>query len=87
MRLIDAHKLFHEYLTNELWNIPDIVYNTLLKQPTVDAIPIEWLKEKAKEYAWKYWDAKDNHHKLMLPMKDVTIVIEQMVEEWKKENE
>lgn len=71
MRLIDADKLFHEYLTNELWNIPDIVYCALLKQPTVEAIPIEWVKRWAMKSENTY-----NREQIV-----------EMLNDWEKEND
>lgn len=59
---------------------------TIDNAPTVEAIPIEWLKKKAQEFAKRYWNKKDDHKKLMLPMSDCPIVIEQMIKEWRVEN-
>lgn len=78
LKTINPFKSLHDqYMYNSI--------KTLGKMCEIKAIPVEWLKEKAKEYAWKYWDAKEGNQKLMLPMKDITIVIEQMVEEWERE--
>ena len=55
--------------------------------PTIDAIPVEWLEKKAQEFAERYWNKKDDHKKLMLPMADCPIVIQQMIKEWRVENE
>lgn len=54
---------------------------------TVEAIPIEWLEKKAQEFAERYWNKKDDHKKLILPMADCPVVIEQMIKEWRVENE
>lgn len=55
------------------------------EQPTVEAIPVEWLKQKANDLAFAYWHGVKN--KLTLPMKDLPLVIETMVQYWEKENE
>lgn len=60
--------------------------NALKVLPSADVIPIEWLKKKAQEFAERYWSKQDDHKKLILPMKDCPIVIEQMIKEWGKEN-
>ena len=57
MRLIDADKLNEDVL---YWNMHDDpkqkdydtrdIEDVLREQPTVEAIPVEWLKENAQEY-------------------------------------
>ncbi|MBR2554937.1 MAG: hypothetical protein IKE94_08780 [Aeriscardovia sp.] len=47
MRLIDADKLLKEILSQEMWNVPDFVYESIQTAPTVEAIPISWM------YLWR----------------------------------
>lgn len=99
MRLIDADKLKSEMYHNAFeidtdlqkwdsgcWIRYKMFENVIENQPTVKAIPIEWLKKKAQEFAERYWSKQDDHKKLILPMIDCPIVIEQMIKEWGYEN-
>lgn len=92
MRLIDADKLhYHRELIDKLdrgIGSAVVVYaKEIDKAPLVDAIPIEWLKKKSQEFAERYWSKKDDHKKLILRMADCPIVIQQMIKEWKVEND
>lgn len=49
------------------------------------AIPIEWLKNKSKDLADAYWNNVKN--KLVLDMKDLPLVMDEIVRMWEKENE
>lgn len=75
MRLVDADKLEDNYnARGEVLITGEILYNA----PTVEAIPIEWLKKFANERAqseddegyWHYWGAD----------------LLQTIELWEKEN-
>ena len=48
------------------------------------AIPIEWLKNKAKDLADAYWNNVRN--KLVLNMNELPLVIDEMIRIWEKEN-
>lgn len=91
MRLIDADKLETTAVLGVQLQHADSRYyyfyeeETIEKAPTVKAIPIEWLKQKANDLAYAYWHGVKN--KLTLPMKDLPLVIETMVQYWEKENE
>ena len=71
MRLIDADKLFNTVLEQELWNVPDFVYESIKKAPTVKAIPIEWIEK----YIW----GADTHEEKR--------VLRKMYAQWEKDNE
>ena len=96
MRLIDANKIefntvrypigapwpFNKEEQATMGEIEYVSKYQIENQPTVKAIPIEWLKKKAQEFAERYWSKQDDHKKLILPMVDCPIVIEQMIKEW-----
>lgn len=98
MRLIDAHKVQMK-LSEECQNIRyfdkdrkkpqifadgiDFAWVMLDNQPTVEAIPIEWLMKKADEWATKdiTYDGKP------FTAQQVGLAIASMVIDWEKENE
>ncbi len=90
MRLIDADKLV-KAIKNEN---PGLSISGAVEkfartaqvnmQPTVQAIPIEWLKSISKNLADAYWNNVGN--KLVLDMKDLPLVMEEIVRIWEKEN-
>lgn len=87
MKIIDSDEFFIQVCRthDEFIDLGELA-ELLDKAPTVEAISVEWLKEKAQEFAERYWDKKDDHKKLILPMADCPVVIEQMIKEWKVEN-
>lgn len=85
-KLIDANKA-KEVLT-DYYHIRTNIQQMSMEEafsrvPTVEAIQVEWLRRKADEMAVKYWNGDK---RLTLPMKDLPIVITQMIKEWKVEN-
>ena len=50
MRLIDANVLLNTIRKQEMWNIPDFVYESIQNAPTIEAIPIEWVIKWACEF-------------------------------------
>ena len=62
----------------------DIAYNMIADAPEIKAIPIEWLKNKAKDLADAYWNNVRN--KLVLNMNELPLVIDEMIRIWEKEN-
>lgn len=54
-------------------------------QPTIKAIPIEWLNKRAEEIAFAYWTNARN--KMTLPLNELPLLIDQIIGEWEKENE
>lgn len=75
MRLIDADDLILTILTNDLCG-DDNVDKAILNAPTIDAIPIEWIKK------WCNIEHKSCEERLMLRYGVIT-----MLEDWEKENE
>lgn len=70
MRLIDADKLrVNCYCIDKIC----VDARTIEIAPTVEAIPIEWIKKWVEKCNWHYTD---------LPR-----IIETMLEDWEKENE
>lgn len=89
MRLIDADKLEDAIIRDELptslyWLNEDNL-NIIDSQDEVEAIPIEWLKNKSKDLADAYWNNVRN--KLVLNMNELPLVIDEIVRIWEKENE
>lgn len=74
MRLIDADKLREKDMNGDVVDIFDV-----LEAPTVEAIPIEWIRRYASSKSandgmdcyWSFWE------------EDVL----KMIDEWEKENE
>lgn len=97
MRLIDADKLqAKHYLqrtehpigyegTQAVYDYTDVLAYDIESAEIVEAIPIEWLKNKSKDLADAYWNNVRN--KLVLDMKDLPLVIDEIVRMWEKENE
>lgn len=85
MRLIDADRLRENIMAQELWNVSDLVYDSIRNAPTVEAIPIEWLNKRAEEIAFAYWTSARN--KMTLPLNELPLLIDQIIGEWEKENE
>ena len=89
MRLIDADKAYDNILeASEGGNYVDMdaVDTGLSWTPTVEAIPVEWIKE------W-FADELDlnNFEEYLEPPYDLSIyvqsILEQMMDDWRKENE
>ena len=98
MRLIDADRLLSPGYT-DMWDEPikfDMISRYAIEsEPTVDAIPIEWIEE--------YWNVKDEiitydvftvrnneqevHCSIPVRTKCVQQLINDMLEDWEKENE
>ena len=55
------------------------------EQPTVKAIPIEWLNKRVEEIVFAYWTKARN--KMTLPLNELPLLIDQIIGEWEKENE
>ena len=51
MRLIDADKLFGVIAEQEMWNVPDFVYESIKNAPTVDAVEV--VRCKDCKYYWR----------------------------------
>ena len=49
-RLIDADKLREKDMNGDVVDIFDV-----LEAPTVEAIPIDWIREKSKDYMNNLW--------------------------------
>ena len=85
MRLIDVEELIITILTNDLCG-DDNVDKAILNAPTVEAIPIEWIKGYITPF-------QEFHDCLSEELKEndgagwVVDVLETMLREWKKENE
>lgn len=78
MRLIDANILLNTIRKQEMWNIPDFVYESIQNAPTIEAIPIEWIvnkwaKEKCYDKQGRYNGEGYDHWY-------------NMIEDWEKEN-
>lgn len=71
MRLIDGDKLFNTVIEKEMWNVPDFVYESIQKAPTVNAIPIEFIEKIIGQY--NDWN------------EDVEPLLK-LLEDWEKEN-
>lgn len=87
MRLIDADRLRENIMAQELWNVSDLVYDSIRNAPTVNAIPIELIEKEMKrldediKWAWYYGNTaldKMEYLKTWLTIK---------LEDWGKENE
>lgn len=80
MRLIDGDELKKEFPHDEDWDFPvntnGYVVETINRMPTVDAIPIDWIKKWAKDTEY----AEDR----VIIARWVT---RWMVADWRKENE
>ncbi len=87
MRLIDADKIMKRL---EAWNTNDpmdqalyrFALSRILEAPTVDAIPIEWIKRWVNShstYCYDYDYPEDEY--------DGWYVIRTMIEDWEKEND
>ena len=44
-RLIDADKLLSTIQEQEMWNVPDFVYESIQNAPTVEAVTYEFIEE------------------------------------------
>ena len=77
MELVTKQKveaLFSPALTGKTTYTADEILLTLQTMPTVDAIPIGWLKEQRKIYRGFNWEMSVS-------------VIDEIIDEWGKENE
>ena len=54
-RLIDADELFKTIARQEMWNVPDFVYESIKNAPTVEAEPVVKCKE-----CIHYWNNAKN---------------------------
>lgn len=83
MRLIDADKLENDIVDNITVKAVSRMLAITQGQPTVKAIPIEWLMKKADEWATKdiTYDGKP------FTAQQVGLAIASMVIDWEKENE
>lgn len=70
MRLIEADKLNNTIMEQELWNVPEFVYDSIRKAPTVKAILIGWIENKLK--------CCDNIN--------AEIFVKSLIRDWEKEN-
>ena len=80
MRLIDADEIVKEtwgVVIKDMFHMDETVDVISRKDidnaPTVDAIPIEWIRDRQYEIGWYSEEGK--------------IIINQMLEDWEKENE
>ena len=85
MRLIDADKLENDIVENITVKAVSRMLAITQGQPTVKAIPIEWLNKRAEEIAFAYWTNARN--KVTLPLNELPLLIDQIIGEWEKENE
>ena len=79
MRLIDADKIRYRDLSGGL--VPDGVWHTFLddveKVPTVEAIPIKWLKQWFERQVWQGSSPTDRIH----------CKASDIIEDWEREND
>lgn len=54
-RLIDADKLFGVIAEQEMWNVPDFVYESIQNAPTVDAEPV-------RHGHWLFYEEPDGYY-------------------------
>ena len=77
MRLIDLDKALakaeDECRMSDDWKVSHEMMNVFKYQPTVEAIPVEWIK--------KYYED------ITVPYTDTRIQFEEMIRKWEKENE
>lgn len=85
MRLIDADKLENDIVENITVKVVSRMLAITQGQPTVKAIPIEWLNKRVEEIAFAYWTNARN--KMTLPLNELPLLIDQIIGEWEKENE
>lgn len=81
MRLIDDEKVVHEYYKNPSYHQLCKVLN---EAPTIDAIPIEWIKKYLHELELI---SKDNLDLGEDGYFEDVVAIENMLYAWEKENE
>lgn len=83
MRLIDADKLRCEDMVDGMLDVFDI-----LEAPTVEAIPIEWIKKKLdrlkEDIKWAWYYGNTAVEKMEWTKTWIELVL---LEEWRKENE
>ena len=82
MRLIDADKVIvtrNDY--EKALTLEERLHRLLNNQPTVEAIPIEWLKKKLDKEVEKYYDLG-----LDTLAKQLKYLIIEWFEDWEKEN-
>ena len=81
MRLIDADKVIvTRYDYEKPLTLKERLYRLLDKQPTVEAIPVEWIKKKIKEKKERFVGYCDE-------LTPVFVMYEQVLSDWEKENE
>ena len=82
MRLIDADKLIKDI--KELWDYKTVLKQTITdieNQPTVKAIPIEWIEEWQNKHEW------ENEYFFRMIDGRPMYAVECMLHDWEKENE
>ncbi len=67
MRLIDADKLLGVIAEQEMWNVPDFVYESIKNAPTIEAEPVirckdcKWF-DKKEDSSYGYCHAMKHGH-------------------------
>ena len=81
MRLIDADRLRENIMEQELWNVPDLVYDSIRNAPTIKAVPVEYIYRRATEFS-KMYSEKD-----LFTAQGIGLALVLIVRDWEKENE
>ena len=81
MRLIDADRLRENIMEQELWNVPDLVYDSIRNAPTIKAVPVEYIYRRATEFSKMYTD-KDT-----FTAKEIGLALVLIARDWEVEND
>lgn len=88
-RLVDVDELI-EYFDGDLEGYDNREYilhmlDSKGRSARVDAIPVEWVNQWVEDHT-KYWQAVSRNGE-PIPMRDTPYQVEELLEDWEKENE
>lgn len=89
MRLIDADALIAHLKKDPLFGLVEQygISGVIEAQPTVDAVPVEWIKKQIKRSRHRLVDVDEDDKDLIWDLRTKIYVLSGIAEYWRKEHE